>query len=213
MRFAEAVTELFLPAACAACREAPASGRGLCAACAADLPDGGPVLAVPRVQDAPPTVVAAAYEGVLAEILNEYKERGRRELAPVLSGLLREAVGVVGEQVPGAVLVPIPSTPAARRERGFDHVAALCRPLGPVRRCLRARPRPDSVGLGPEQRRRHAGRSLRVVPSRAAALAASGRPAVLVDDIVTTGATLAAAAAARRRAGVAVPAAAAVASG
>lgn len=211
MRLTEALTELFLPAACAACREAPASGRGLCGACAAGLPDRGPVLAVPRERQAPPTVVAGAYDGVLAEVLNEYKERGRRELAPALSGLLREAVSAVAEQVPGAVLVPIPATRAARRERGFDHVGALCRPIGPVRRCLRSRPRPDSVGLSPQQRRRQARRSLVAVPARVAALAASGRPAVLVDDIVTTGATLAAAAAALRSAGVPVPAAVAVA--
>ncbi|GAB3992774.1 hypothetical protein GCM10029992_02750 [Glycomyces albus] len=114
MRLTEALTELFLPAACAACREAPASGGGLCGACAAALPDRGPVLAVPGERQAPPTVVAGAYDGVLAEVLNEYKERGRRELAPALSGLLREAVAAVAEQVPGAVLVPIPATRAAR---------------------------------------------------------------------------------------------------
>jgi len=50
-----------------------------------------------------------------------------------------------------------------------------------------------------------------VAPRQGAALAASGRPVILVDDIVTTGATLSAAATALRRAGVGVAAAAAIA--
>ncbi|NUQ88260.1 MAG: ComF family protein, partial [Glycomyces artemisiae] len=67
-----------------------------------------------------------------------------------------------------------------------------------------------SVGLTPAQREEAARRSLR--PARAIrALAASGRPAVLVDDVVTTGATLRAAALVLRDAGIEVPAAVVVA--
>ncbi|WP_051325851.1 ComF family protein [Glycomyces tenuis] len=212
MRLVEALCELFLPAACASCRRAHALGGGLCGECALELGAGGPLaLATTRAPGTPPVVVAGAYEGSLAEALNEYKERGRRELAPVLAALLDRALGVLAEEAPGAVLVPIPPTRAARRARGFDHVAALCAPLGRTHRCLIARPRPDSVGLTAAQRRRAARSSLAAVPRRAAPLAASGRPAILVDDIVTTGATLSAAAAALSRAGVTVAAAAAVA--
>ncbi|THV43200.1 ComF family protein [Glycomyces buryatensis] len=211
MNLFEAVYELFLPAACASCKEAPAAGSGLCEACEAGLPDAAVHLAVLSDTGAPPTVVAGAYEGPLAEALNEYKERGRRQLAGVLAGLLARPLEIVGAELPGAVLVPIPPTRAARRERGFDHVAHLCAGLGEVRRCLRARPRPDSVGLSRAQRREAARSSLDVVPRRVAALAASSRPVILVDDIVTTGATLSAAAAVLRRAGMSVPAAVAIA--
>ncbi|MEU6861042.1 phosphoribosyltransferase family protein [Glycomyces sp. NPDC046736] len=210
MRLIEGARELFLPAACASCRSAPAAGFGLCTGCDAELAAMRPVLAAPQAAS-PPTVAAGPYAGALAEALNEYKERGRRELAPAFAALLARALAVVASEVSGAVLVPIPSTGAARRARGFDHVAAACLGLGDLRPCLRARPRPDSVGLTPPERALAARESLRAVPARAGALAASGRSAILVDDIVTTGATLAAAAEALDASGVRVRAAIAIA--
>jgi predicted amidophosphoribosyltransferase len=210
VNLAEDARDLFLPAACASCRSAPTAGSGLCPDCAADLLALRPVLAIPA-HAAPPVVAGGPYAGALAEALNEYKERARRELAPALGALLRRALAVVADEVPGAVLVPIPPTRAALRARGFDHVAAACAGLGDLRPCLRAAPRPDSVGLTPAQRAAAARRSLTPIGRRTAALAAAGRPAVLVDDIVTTGATFAAAAAVLRTAGVAVPAAVAIA--
>jgi predicted amidophosphoribosyltransferase len=210
VNLAEDARDLFLPAACASCRSAPAAGSGLCPSCAADLRSLRPVLATPA-HAAPPVVAGGPYAGALAEALNEYKERARRELAPALGALLGRALAVVADEVPGAVLVPIPPTRAARRARGFDHVAAACAGLGDLRPCLRAAPRPDSVGLTPAQRAAAARRSLRPIGRRTADLAAAGRPAILVDDIVTTGATLAAAAAVLRDAGLTVPAAVAIA--
>jgi predicted amidophosphoribosyltransferase len=210
VNLAQDARDLFLPAACASCRSAPAAGSGLCPDCAADLLSLRPVLATP-LHAGPPVLAGGPYTGALAEALNDYKERARRELAPALGAVLARALAVVAAEVPDAVLVPIPPTRAALRSRGFDHVAAACAGLGDLRACLRAAPRPDSVGLTPTQRAAAARKSLHVIGRPAAALAAAGRPVVLVDDIVTTGATFAAAAGALRAAGVRVRAAAAIA--
>ena len=92
------------------------------------------MLATP-LHAAPPVVAGGPYAGALAEALNEYKERARRELAPALGSLLGRALAFVAAEVPDALLVPIPPTRAARRSRGFDHVATAARAWGS---CARA---------------------------------------------------------------------------
>src|SRR5699024_8535421 len=101
VRLVEALCELFLPAACASCRVRHATGGGLCERCTASLPAAA-MPAAPRAPGTPPVVVAGVYEGALAEALNEYKERGRRDLVPVLARLLGRAVDAVAEKAPGA---------------------------------------------------------------------------------------------------------------
>jgi predicted amidophosphoribosyltransferase len=133
-----------------------------------------------------------------------FKERGRAELAGPLGAALALAVVAVTRALPGAeavVLVPVPSSPAALRTRGRDHVRELTgravRELVaaglPVTagRLLRRRGRVrDSAGLSAVQRRANLAGTFAL---------AGGIPAgavlVLVDDVVSSGATLTEAAA------------------
>ena len=150
--------------------------------------------------------VAAAgpYAGELRTALLAYKERGRRDLARPLRVLLGAALVELG--APGAVVVPVPSSPAARRSRGGDHVARLIGRRRRVRALRLVRTVRDSAGLSTAERAANLDSAMRARPPRRA-----GRAAIVVDDIVTTGATLREAARALRAAGWTVIGAAVVA--
>lgn len=142
-------------------------------------------------------------------MLLAYKEHGVRRLAGPLgtalaAGLAAASSGSSGSPgSPGShcVVVPMPSSAAARRSRGEDPTLRLARVAAGV---LRSGGRParllpaleqspgvrDQAGLSASDRVRNLSGGLRMRPSAIRWLRAS--PTVLLaDDIVTTGATLA----------------------
>jgi predicted amidophosphoribosyltransferase len=159
-----------------------------------------------------PTYVASDYEGITRSIITAWKERGRRDVAVHLAHALSVALrAVISEEEgradrgsPHLTVVPIPSSPAARRRRGEDawdrvvrlaiaEVARDCRI--DVARCLHLTRQPrDQAGLSAQERRANLTGAL-------ACRTAPRTSIVLVDDIVTTGATLAEGARALRAAG------------
>lgn len=187
MRILTELIDLVLPADCLCC------GRPGTAWCAACQP-----ASVPRRVELPggPCVFAAGdYAEQLRTALLAYKERGRRQLVGQLAGYLADALDcAVRAAAPDSpALVPVPSSRAAARSRGGDHVlrlaAAVARqaelPLLPV--LSLTGPVRDSAGLTAGQRRSNlAGRMIATGPA-----GAGGRCPILLDDIVTTGSTLA----------------------
>ena len=200
------LVDLVLPRGCLGCR---APGGPLCVRC---RPAGAP-LAVSGV--GLPVTAAAPYVDALRTAVLAYKERGRRDLAPLLGGLLGDAVQSVraGRAPPQGqlVLVPVPSSRAARAARGGDHLRRLAARAGsssglrvaPDALELTRVPR-ESAGLGIAERSANLDHAMRAGPPR-------GRAALVVDDVVTTGATLREAARALRAAGWPVAGAATVA--
>jgi predicted amidophosphoribosyltransferase len=206
--FAE-LADLVLPRSCVGCAR---PGRLLCPSCqgpAEPFAVAPPSVAVAGEQL--PTYAAGVYEAGLRAAVVAYKERGRRDLAPILAQLLGLAVSaaILGDpaatlaprEIRSIVLVAVPSSRSAARGRGGAHLPRLLRRIArhtdliaaPEALCLRRSVR-DSVGLSVAER----------VENVAGAMVAVGAPeglsAVLVDDIVTTGATLAEAARALRAA-------------
>jgi predicted amidophosphoribosyltransferase len=189
------LTDLVLPRRCLRCA---APGSILCAGCLGpigpfevELP-GGPGPPVP-------TWAVGRFEDGLRAAILAYKERARRDAGRALGRLLTRSVIAAVESAAGSggavVLVPIPSTRAAARARGGQHVLRLARSAAPDLGALVARDAlqltrstRDSAGLGVDERQRNL----------AGALSAARPPlglgpvtAVVVDDVVTTGATLA----------------------
>jgi predicted amidophosphoribosyltransferase len=144
---------------------------------------------------------------VAARVLRALKEDGRTGLARALAPALAAAVAAL--DAPGAVVVPVPSSRAALRRRGYRVAELLARraELAPVRALRSVRTVADQRGLGRAQRRENVAGSLRAVRGNVL----TGRDVVIVDDVVTTGATLAEAARALRAAGARVVGAATVA--
>jgi predicted amidophosphoribosyltransferase len=197
--------DLVWPASCAACG---AAGRMLCPRCADE------VAALAHVREhapspAPPgfprTLTWGSYEGALRRLVVAHKDEDRADTAPVLAELLSDVLGAAVEGLERPVLVPVPSSPAARRSRGRDPLLDLTRRarlpvptrLAPVLRVTR-RVR-DQAGLGQVERRANLSGSMAL--RRGAEALLEGADLVLVDDVVTTGSTLAEASRALRDGG------------
>lgn len=200
------LTGLVLSRRCAGCT---APDAGLCPRCARQLAHPASHRPDPCPRGLPRTSVAGEYAGPVRAAILAYKEHGRAELSGALGIALAAAVRHAAGPGP-VLLVPVPSTRAAVRRRGGDHMRALTR-----RACVELRSHGQRAGMLPALR-------LTRVPRDSAALTATERARnlraifdvvgpvarlgagwqlVVVDDLVTTGATLAEAAAAFRRHG------------
>ncbi|WP_426324295.1 phosphoribosyltransferase family protein [Microbacterium sp. E-13] len=192
---------LLLPVSCAGCGEPDVS---LCERCALALVPDPRRTRVPAPGGDVVVWSGLAFDGVAARVVRAIKEDGRTGLAVSLAPALHAALARVGAH--DAVLVPMPTSRAAYRRRGFRVPEVLLRRAGRRgRRLLRpARRTGDQRGLDRDGRRRNVAHSL-------VAADASGLRVVVVDDVVTTGASLAEAVRALRAAGADVVAAVTVA--
>ncbi len=194
-----AAADLFLGAECAGCGQPALT---LCVRCRRSL------LAEPREVWPHPTpellrwpsavtpFAAGPYTGPLRAALAQFKEHGQFGLLPVLSQLL--AASIIASDVNASMLlVPVPSSARAKRQRGYDAVdqlahasASLLRREGKdcaARQVLRHRRKlADQSGLSAAERWQNLHHAF-VADSRRIG---PGRSIIVVDDILTTGATV-----------------------
>ena len=182
--------DLLLGATCPGCAT---PGWGICPDCREELSRSGP-FEIHRVPDGFPRASAArVYEGRVRRLISAHKERHARGATAVLGALLAEAVAHRGIDGP-VTLVPVPSSRAAVRERGYDSVRLLAEAAA---RML--------LGERSQVRVVSALRHVRVLEDQAS-LDTAGRwenlegamvarplkgSVMVVDDVCTTGATLA----------------------
>lgn len=196
-----AALALILPTWCAGC-DAP--DVGLCPACRLAVQ---PAVTRRTLGDLP-VWSALAFEGVTARTLRALKEEGRtglaRALAPALAAAADAACAATG--VDAVTVVPVPTSAAAMRRRGYRAVELLTARAGLASsRSLRTSGAADQRVLGLDERARN-------VHGTMSARRVAGRTVLIVDDVVTTGATLREADRALRDAGATVIGAATVAS-
>jgi len=207
-----ALTDLVLPLDCAGCgTSAPGAKAGVCPDCTTELGRLMPyeTAPTPTPYGLPTCVALGPYDGVLRELVLAYKDRGRHRLARPLAAHLARGVAACAVRLgnpPGSpvVVIPVPSTAAAARQRHGDHMRRLARQtvrtlngLGwPAAMAVAAaaRPRPDSAHLTATDRAAAARDAFRTRPGPARRVAAAverGACVVAIDDVLTTGATLA----------------------
>ncbi|MBX3099028.1 MAG: ComF family protein [Salinibacterium sp.] len=171
---------LIMPVECAGCG---APDRALCAACARELE---PLAAVRSTPGGLPVVTALRYEGPVRRVVLSLKEQHRTDAAAPLARALAVALHRAAEPIGAVEFVPVPTSRAAYRRRGYDPVVMLLRRAGhSPTRVLRVTRSPSmQKTLGVTER----ANNLRGAFAARADLA--GRMFVIVDDILTTGATI-----------------------
>lgn len=224
MRIAETLRELqrfFLPAACLGCDAWIPSGlreERVCGPCRArlhplpsprcdrcDVPLGtgrSRAASCEECRPWPDALTLARSAVVLAppadRLVHALKYEGWRNVASLMAERMAR-VRLPRRFSPGlAAVVPVPTTGARRRRRGYNQARVLAEAL-PGRRgdvvprvLLRVSGGGSQVSLHPSQRRANVRRAF--VTGEDAGALVRGRPVLLVDDVLTTGATAGAAA-------------------
>jgi predicted amidophosphoribosyltransferase len=218
-RVLSAAGDLLLGSACHGCSE---PWWGICPRCRAAVLSHGCFSTRPDPCPGgfPFTVSTAPYDAILRQLVSAHKERGALSLTAFLASRLAAAIEVVLEstasRASGVVLVPVPSAPAAVRDRGLDATWALARRAARILRLSQAavraarllrqaRPVRDQAGLSADQRITNLQGAFGVATVVPAQLV------IVVDDVVTTGSSLTEAARALRQGGHRVVGAATVA--
>jgi ComF family protein len=195
---------IVFPPHCAVCEEPAATA--LCDACARQAwQDEEEPVVLPGLDG---VASVGEHAGVLRAAILALKYGRRRVLAAPLGELLARRLAERQPVWQVELIVPVPSHPRRRRERGVNQTVLLARALGrraglPVELegLRRTRYTVPQTALKPAERRLLAEEVPFAAPEPARV---SGRRVLVIDDVATTGSTLSACSVALRKAGAAV---------
>ena len=141
------------------------------------------------------------FDGPIRKALHTIKYRRNLALGDSLARHMAEYVRTL--DWPVEMIVPIPLGRSRMKERGYNQVGLVAKPLAAIhgwhyvpRALVRAKETKTQVGLTAEERRINVSGAFRANPARV-----SGKSVLLMDDVATTGATLASGATALLEAG------------
>lgn len=134
-------------------------------------------------------------DGILGELVEEYKYYARRSMSEVLAEIIVQ-IYLKQERFEGQklILTPMPTARRHVRERGLDHMDLICRKI--VERderieCVRLLKRKrDTVQVGASEELRKQQAKEAVEANVVELEKVEGRRVILVDDVLTTGASL-----------------------
>lgn len=138
----------------------------------------------------PPTFMVGFREGVIDELIHDFKYNAVRAAGNVLAELMAESLPEIAGKV---VVVPLPTIQRHIRERGFGHTEILAKKLAKIREwqmrpLIKRRQDTVQVGADEEKRVRQAWAAYEVVEKLDVKTTY-----ILLDDVWTTGASMKAA--------------------
>jgi len=190
------ILDIVLPTPCIICTKL---GAPFCVNCKEAFPISFTSIEVSNVNG----FAITDYSPNAALIVNGIKEKGLTSLVPSVADLV---IAHWPSELQAPVLVPLPSSPANIKKRGYSHTAYMAKsmrrklPGATYRELIRsAGSRQDQVGLSTSQRfsNMHGAFMVDLRGYRPAQ-----NPIVLVDDVLTSGASMASAIEAMRAVGV-----------
>ncbi len=191
---------------CATCQAAvQLLPETVCPSCGQSVPQVGERCAACRLHPPAFDVLRswAVFASPLQEALHTLKYRRNLGVGEALARQMAPFVRNLGWQT--EVFIPIPLSDVRLKERGYNQVGLVARPLAWLlgwryqpQALTRIRATRSQVGLSVAERRSNVRDAFQARPSLV-----QGRRVTLIDDVATTGATLDAAAQALRRAGAA----------
>ncbi len=152
----------------------------------------------------------AVYDGVLKELIHQFKYKEKKYLANALGKLLVDFVEEYLKEERFDYIVPIPLEKARQKKRGYNQAELLARILGeavdkPILTNLveRRKKTKPQFGLNREERFENLSGAFEISKSGEQNISTiAGKTILLLDDLATTGATLDECARALKEAGV-----------